>query len=235
MRALPGRDQRASLGEAPATITRESAKAEQRKRILRATGELVAKRGYNAVTVELIVKRARVSFKTFYNHFSGKEECFMELFDVVTGLARRRVETALAAEAGSPWPQQVVAALRALFDSILADPLIARATIVEAPTVGPHIIERYEKSMKSLSPLLCHGRELSPNPDELPVTLEDTLAGGVLWSAYQRLISGEVDRLEALLPEAIEFVLRPYIGEDEAARWARSSEQSAEESVPAAS
>jgi AcrR family transcriptional regulator len=235
MRALPGRDQRASLAEAPATVTRESVKAEQRKRILRATGELVAKRGYNAVTVELIVKRARVSFKTFYNHFSGKEECFMELFDVVTGLARRRVETALAAEAGSPWPQQVVAALRALFASILADPLIARATIVEAPTVGPHIIERYEKSMKSLSPLLRHGRELSPNPDELPLTLEDTLAGGVLWSAYQRLIAGEVDRIEALLPEAIEFVLRPYIGEAEAAKWARSSGEQQGEPVAAAS
>ena len=234
MKALPGRDRRTSSA-ASEPITRESVQADQRKRILRATGELVAKRGYNAVTIELIVKRARVSFNTFYKHYTGKEECFIELFDIVTGMARRRVEAALVVEAESPWPQQVIAALRALFGEILAEPLIARAIIVEAPTVGAHIIERYERSMKSLSPLLRHGREFSPAAEELPSTLEDTLAGGVLWSAYQRLISGEVDRIEALLPEAIEFVLRPYIGEAEAAKWARSSEERPDEAVAAAS
>jgi AcrR family transcriptional regulator len=222
MRALPGRASRTLPGE-QATVTRERNAEDQRQRILRATGELVAKRGYNAVTVELIVKRARVSFKTFYKHFSNKEECFLELFDTVTARARESVASVLIEEADSPWPQQVIAALQALFGGILADPLLARATIVEAPTVGPHIIDRYEKSMRSLSPLLLRGRELSPDPEQLPRTLEDTLAGGVFWSAYQRLIVGEVDRIEVLLPEAIEFVLRPYIGAAEAARWARSA------------
>lgn len=72
MRALPGRASRTSLAD-PAAVTREGVKRDQRRRILRATGELVAKRGYNAVTVELIIKRARVSFKTFYVHFPNKE------------------------------------------------------------------------------------------------------------------------------------------------------------------
>jgi AcrR family transcriptional regulator len=223
MRALPGRASRTSPAT-QATVTRERTAEAQRQRILRATGELVAKRGYNAVTVELIVKRARVSFKTFYKHFSGKEECFLELFDTVTARARESVATAVAAEADSPWPQQVIAALRALFDQILADPLLARATIVEAPTVGPHIIDRYERSMRSLSPLLLEGRRFNSAREELPSTIEDTLAGGVFWSAYQRLIVGEVDRIEVLLPEAVEFVLRPYLGAAEAAHWARSAE-----------
>jgi AcrR family transcriptional regulator len=213
-------------------VTRETAKAAQRARILRATGELVAKRGYNDVTVELIVKRAHVSFKTFYKHFANKEECFLELFAAATAATRAKVEASLAAEADAPWPQQVASALRALFGEIVAEPLIARATIVEAPTVGPVIVDRYEESMKSLSPLLRQGREYNPDAAGLPAALEDTLAGGVLWSAYQRLIVGEVDRIEALVPEAIEFVLRPYIGEAEAARWARSPD--ARSSEPAA-
>src|SRR3954469_6988015 len=66
MRALPGRASRATLDAPPASVTRSSAHADQRRRILRAVGELVAERGYSDVTVELIVKRARVSFKTFY-------------------------------------------------------------------------------------------------------------------------------------------------------------------------
>lgn len=201
-------------------VTRDSTEEGQRRRILRATGELVAKRGYNAVTIELIVKRARVSFKTFYKHFANKEECFLELFDTVVARARDQVTAVLVDEGNVPWPQQVVAALHGLFSVFLADPLIARAVIVEAPTVGPVITGRYEEATKALSPLLRLGRELSPRPQDLPATLEDTLAGGVIWSAYQRLMVGEGDRVETLIPEAVVFVLRPYIGEAEAAKWA---------------
>jgi AcrR family transcriptional regulator len=235
MRALPGRASRTALGDSAATLTREGVGEDQRQRILQATGELVAKRGYNAVTVELIVKRARVSFKTFYNHFPNKEACFLELFDSVMEEARERIGVALAADPGASWPEHVVVALGALFEVILADPLIARATIVEAPTVGPAMLDRYEAAMTGLSPLFRLGRAVSADPDALPATLEDTLAGGVLWSAYQRLIVGEVDRIEALLPEAIEFVLRPYLGEAEAAKWARFSREQATEGMPSTS
>lgn len=223
MRALPGRDTRSPLAE-PATVTRRSAGGAQRERILRATGELVAKRGYHDVTVALIVKRAKVSFKTFYKHFRGKEDCFVALFDTEMERSRMQIEAALAAESAEPWPTQVIAALRALFGSILLDPLIARATIVEGPTVGPVIVERYERLATALSPLLARGRDFAPAAAQLPATLEDTLAGGVLWSAYQRLIVGSASELPGLLPETIAFVLRPYLGEAEAARWARSVE-----------
>ncbi len=234
MRALPGRASQTSLSTG---VTRATVKEDQRRRILRATGELVAERGYHAVTVELIVKHARVSFKTFYGHFANKEECFVELFETVMAEARGRMEAAVERERASdaPWPQQVAAALRALFDVLLADPLIARASIVDAPTVGAVMIDRYQKAMSGLTPLLRQGRELVPDADDLPPTLEDTLAGGLLWSAYQRLIVGEVDRLETLLPEAVVFVLRPYVGAQEAARWAKWAEEGPEEGEGAAS
>lgn len=227
MRALPGSASRTSVG-GDAALEQETGN-DQRRRILRATGELVAKRGYHDVSVELIVKRAKVSFKTFYKHFSGKEDAFIALFDEVTGDARRRIGEALAAEPDAPWPKTIVLALRELFEVILSDPLIAKATIVEAPTVGPAIADRYERSMLALEPLIRPGREWSPKGSSLPETLEETLAGGVLWSSYQRLIVGEVDRIEALLPEAIVFVLRSYVGDAEAARWAEWSKDTTAE------
>jgi AcrR family transcriptional regulator len=181
--------------------------------------------------VELIVKRAHVAYKTFYNHFGNKEEAFVALFDTVMDEARDQIRAAVAANAEEPWPQQVAAALRALFGVILADPIVSKAVIVEAPTVGPAIAGRYQEATVALSPLLRRGRDFEPRAKELPKSLEDTLAGGVLWSAYQRLIVGEVDRIEELMPEAIVFVLRPYIGEGEAARWAEWSR--GETTVPA--
>jgi AcrR family transcriptional regulator len=222
MRALPGRDSRTTLDSA-ASLTREGVKEDQRNRILRATGDLVAKRGYNAVTVELIVKRAKVSFKTFYKHFPNKQAAFLELFDLAVAEIRAEVNAALAAASDAPWPAQIVIALRTLFEAYRDDPLLARATIVEAPTVGPVILERYQDAMSGLVPLFRLGRAFAPAAEERPESLETTLSGGIVWSAYQRLIVAEADRIEALLPEAIEFVLRPYIGRAEASRWAATA------------
>lgn len=221
MRALPGRESRVALDAAPAAVTRSNAHRDQRRRILRATAELVAKRGYGDVTVELIVKRARVSYKTFYKHFGGKEECFMELFDSAFGSTEKAIRDRLDEQRGS-WPDRVVLALGLWIERIVAEPLIARAVIVEAPTVGPSMLERYERITKAFGPLFREGRALNPRGSELPATIEDTLSGSVFWSAYQRLIVGEADRLPDLLPELIELVLRTYLGQAEAARIARA-------------
>jgi AcrR family transcriptional regulator len=221
MQALPGRDLRASRSAPPAAVTRSSAHEDQRRRILRAIGELVAERGYGEVTVELIVKRAHVSYKTFYKHFGGKEECFLVLFDGVFAATEETILGRLAAEPG-PWAEQVALALATLIEVIVADPVIARAVIVEAPTVGPAIHGRYESATKALVPLFRAGRELAPRGAELPETIEDTLAGSVFWSAYQRLIVGEAELLPELLPELTELVLRTYVGRPEASRVARA-------------
>jgi AcrR family transcriptional regulator len=204
----------------PAPVTRNSAHADQRRRILRSTGELVAKRGYADVTVELIVKRARCSYKTYYKHFSNKEECFLALFDAATGHAERRVRERLAAS-DLPWPQQVALALRTYVELIVAEPLIARAVIVEAPTFGPAIADRYEQATRALAPLFASGREYNPRGAELPDSIEDTLSGSVFWAAYQRLLVDDTDALTDYLPVITELVLRTYLGQAEAACIAR--------------
>jgi AcrR family transcriptional regulator len=219
MRALPGREARATPGAAPAKVTRSSVSGEQRRRILRATGELVAKRGYPDVTVELIVKRAHVSYKTFYKHFPNKEECYLVLFDKVVGSTESTIRQLLAEESRE-WAERVVLALHKLTDLIVADPQLAKAVIVEAPTVGEGIYERYEMAIKALVPLFKEGREHNPRGAELPATVEDTLAGSVFWSAYQRLVVGEAEALPEVVPELIQLVLRTYLGEAEAARIA---------------
>jgi AcrR family transcriptional regulator len=222
MRALPGRATRTDLEEPAPSLTRDTVAEAQRRRIRRATGELIAKRGYGGVSVELIIKRARVSFKTFYKHYANKEEAFADLFDTATASTRALVEEALEASE-RPWPEQVAISLRIFFESILAEPLIARACLVEGPTAGPGIVARYESVAKAFVPILRKGREYCPEAASLPETLEDTLAGAVLWSAYQRLSFSETDRITELIPENVELVLRPYVGEAEASRVAAAS------------
>ncbi|HWW68017.1 MAG TPA: TetR/AcrR family transcriptional regulator [Solirubrobacterales bacterium] len=214
-------------------MSRDTAVADQRRRVLAATADLVAERGYQETTTEMIVRRAKVGYATFYKSYAGKEECFLALFDAATEHTARRVQQAYDAERG-PWPDRVGAALGALFAEIAAHPNVARACLVEALTAGPEAAARHEAALRRFSPFLRPGRELNPRRDQLPDTLEDTLAGGVFWVINQRLVGGEVDRLRGLLPETLEFLLRPYVGEDEAARGAGDPATAASASGPAA-
>jgi AcrR family transcriptional regulator len=218
MRLLPGSESRGTARLLPLAAPEGHV---QRRRFLRITAELVAKRGYADVTVELISDRAGVSTRTFYRQFSSKQQCFIEFFDAAIEDGRAQVSAALAANPSATWPEQVAVALRRLFEFLLADPVTARACIVEAPSVGRPINDRYRQAIRSFSPLIRQGRQFAEHPDTLPSSLEDTLAAGLLWSVHERILDAELDRLTALLPEAVEFVLRPYLGEAEAARWAR--------------
>lgn len=221
MRALPGKASRQPPGPEP--VSRTEAAADQRRRVLEATADLVAEQGYAETTIEQIVRRAKVGYATFYKHYADKQEAFLALLDAAVERTAYVVEEAYDGEAG-PWPDKVGAALGALLGQVVAHPSVARACLVEAPTAGPEAATRHEAALKRFAPLLRPGRELNPRQAELPETLEDTLAGGVLWVINQRLIAGEEAKLRALLPETLEFLLRPYVGEDAAAREAGGAE-----------
>src|SRR6476659_289446 len=201
------------------TVSRDAAAADQRRRILAATAALIAEKGYQETTMEEIVRRAKVGYATFYKHYPDKEAAFLALLDAATDRTVSRVEGAYGREEG-PWADRVGAALGVLFEDVAAHPAVARAVLVEAVAAGSEAAAKHEAALKRLAPLLRPGRELNPRRAELPESLEETLAGGVVWVLGQRLIAGEAEKLRGLLPETLEFVLRPYIGEDEAAREA---------------
>jgi AcrR family transcriptional regulator len=222
MRALPGKASRQPPGPEP--VGRDAAAADQRRRILEATAELIAEQGYPETTMEEIVRRAKVGYATFYKHYPDKEAAFLALLDAAIEHTIERVEGAYQREEG-PWADRVGAALGALFEDVAAHPAPARAVLVEAVAAGNEAAAKHEAALKRLAPLLRPGRELNPRQAELPESLEETLAGGVVWVLGQRLIAGEADKLRALLPETLEFLLRPYVGEDEAAKEAGDLEE----------
>jgi AcrR family transcriptional regulator len=199
-------------------VGRDEAAAEQRRRILAATAELVVEHGYQEMTIEMIVRRAKVGYATFYKHFPGREEAFLALLE--DGFERACAHAEDVYEREAAWPDRVGAALGSIFADVAANPTVARACLVEALAAGPEASALHERALKRLAPLLRPGRELNPRRVELPESLEETLAGGVAWLLGQRLVAGEAERLRGLLPETVEFLLRPYVGEGEAAREA---------------
>jgi AcrR family transcriptional regulator len=198
-------------------LSREVMTEHQRERVLDAAIGVFAKRGFQGTTVDHIVGAGKIGVGSFYEHFENKEACFLAAYDRILAEGREQIVAALPP--GTDWPEQVCAVLRALLGMIAAEPLRARIMLVEAQTAGKAALARYEETIDSLVPLLRRGRDFSPVAAELPSTLEVATLGGLLWFLQQRIVLGELDGAERLLPEAAEILLEPYIGQEDTARF----------------
>lgn len=199
-------------------LPREFVAQHQRTRIIEALAAEIEERGYRAVTVADIVRRAGIARNTFYENFSSKEDCFLAASEYAVAEALRRVLE--AAEGVEEWPLQVKAGLSAFLGYVVAEPALARTCIVEALSAGPAAVERYERSIQAFVPFFRLGRDAAPGGAELPRTLEETIVGGIFWILYQRIVMGQMEGTEELLPELVEFALTPYLGPEEAKRAA---------------
>lgn len=205
-----------------APVGREASRALQREKLLRATVEVMAKRGFAATSVERICKAADVSFPTFRKHFSGKEECFLAAFDQSVVSAGEAV-VAAAAEAGEDWAAQISASLGALLELIAADPARARVCLVESLTAGGAGIERYESATRLAVPALSLGRSKRRSKVELAPVLEETVLGGVAWVLHQKIATGEAAQAPSLHGGLLESLLSPYLGAQRAKELAAST------------
>jgi AcrR family transcriptional regulator len=207
MRALPGSR---SEGDAGRALSREEMAGEQRRRILKATAELVAEHGYLGFRVDQLLSRAEVSLPTVRKRFGDREGCYLALFDRAAAEATRRSAEAFEAQGGSG-PQKLAAAIGALFELLAAHPDIARACLIEPFAVGAAAIGCYERALEELGAMLRLGRGGGGEARGLPATLEEELAAAVLWLPSQCLLAGEAGRIPELAPRTVEFVLAPYL------------------------
>lgn len=209
------------LGGHPATP--DGAAAHQRERLFAATVDLVAKRGYRNTSIGQIIKAARMGYVAFYDLFEGKEDCFLAAFERLVAEATETLTAAIAGE--TEWPRQIAAALACVLDLIVAGPKRARVALVEVQAAGPAAYARYEEAVDRTVPKLREGRAFNPDTAELSSTLEEAVLGGILWVIHQRLVKGKLKQPEALLEEAIQIALSPYLGDAEAREVAKATLQ----------
>src|SRR4029453_11733654 len=134
--------------------------AHQRARIHGAMLEIAADRGYDAVTVRELTQLAGVSTHTFYEHFGGKEECFLSTCDLVVRRAARR--GCAARERGRDWHGQVGLTFRGLPGELADESRGARLALVGAPAVGPAGLERVRRAGDLLELMAARGFASAP-------------------------------------------------------------------------
>jgi AcrR family transcriptional regulator len=202
-------------------LPREFVANNQRERIVTALVDTVAKRGYNATTVGDITKAASVSRRTFYEHFTGKEACFLAAYEMVSDHIRSSMQA--AAGVFEEWPQKVRAALATMLRFLSAEPELARLCMIEPIAAGGEIAARHQVSMQGFVEILKAGRPTRDGERPLPEATEDALVGGIVTLIVREISAGRTAKLEELLPDLIELTLAPYLGSEDAERLARQS------------
>jgi AcrR family transcriptional regulator len=105
-----------------------------RQRLLDGLSESIVEIGYRDTTVADIVRRARTSRRTFYEHFAGKEECFVTLLtEANTAMI---AEIAASVDPTAPWRAQVRQAVEAWIGCAESKPGIVVSWIRDVPALG---------------------------------------------------------------------------------------------------
>jgi AcrR family transcriptional regulator len=105
-----------------------------RRRLLDALAESIAEDGYRATTVAGIVRRARTSRRTFYEHFADKEACFLALLSDANERLIREVTSAVDPKA--PWDLQIRQAITEYITTVQSEPALVLSWIRELPSLG---------------------------------------------------------------------------------------------------
>ena len=117
----------------------------QRIRIHGGMIEAVTARGYPQTSVKLVIGLAGVSRRSFYEQFSGKEECFMATFDLIANRAVKRLTDAYRTAEGDQ-RQRLRAALRAWGAELEQNPKALRLAIAESQAAGAEGLRRLQKT-----------------------------------------------------------------------------------------
>ncbi|ORB31707.1 TetR/AcrR family transcriptional regulator [Mycolicibacterium parafortuitum] len=105
-----------------------------RGRLLDALEASIAEHGYAKSTVADIVRRARTSRRTFYEHFDSRESCFVALLTDANADQVRQISEAV--DPSAPWQKQVRQAIETWISSAEARPALMLSWIRDVPSLG---------------------------------------------------------------------------------------------------
>lgn len=181
---------------------------DQRERLLAAVPSVAAERGYEAMSVADIVKRAAVSRNAFYKNFSDKQDCVAVAHEV----GHERLFDVLSAPCyeGATIKERVERSLAAALETLAAEPALARLLFVEAPSAGEDIALRYHEWLQRYGTLLRSAAPDLPAQSSPPPEVEGVIVGGIASRVASEVLRGRGADLAGLTGPFVEYVLAFY-------------------------
>jgi AcrR family transcriptional regulator len=178
--------------------------------LLDAMAQAVAEHGYGGTTIAHVVGRAGVSRKTFYEHFSDKEDCFLALYDTGIAYVLGRITEGVT---GATEPRSRVAAGIRTFLGVLAEePAFTRAIILEVHAAGERALNRRRAVLSVFAQryqeINAELRAEDPRIRTLPDVIALALVGAILELVAIRVDEGRAVELPELEEPLTDFLLQ---------------------------
>jgi AcrR family transcriptional regulator len=190
----------------------------QRDRLITGLTEVLYEVGYQRTTVSLIGQRASVSKSDFYKHFESKDDCFFAAYEEAVERIREQVLAACGRYSKGEWSLRVRSGIGALLGALASNPALASISLVEGLRAGRGVYDRYQAAVESFVAYLREGAPEAPGGGAVPEATDEAVVGGIASLLGRRVLAGEAEQIDQLLPEVLEFALAPYLGSDEARR-----------------
>jgi AcrR family transcriptional regulator len=178
----------------------------QRIRIHGGMIEAVTTRGYKKASVRLVIGLAGVSRRSFYEQFSGKEDCFVETFDLIVNRAIKRLTDAYQATEGAP-QRRMRMVFEAFGSELEQNPKALRLVMSDAQTAGAEGRRRLQRTAAVCEGLLASAFSDRRYPDALPLPVVRAILGGLRRATCVRLRDDETEDLESLMKEMLKWSL----------------------------
>jgi AcrR family transcriptional regulator len=186
-------------------LRRSFVAANQRERIMAAVGSAAAEFGYADMSVEAIVARAGVSRRTFYEHFTNKEDAFLAAYDAVVRQQARHIRRAYFDE--TTVRNRLRAGIAAYLEFTAREPELARMCIVEVLAAGPRAMARRTEAMRMFAEIIEDNiHELIPGCRRAALTAE-MIVGGIHEVVLSRILANRIDELPGLADDLLATVL----------------------------
>jgi AcrR family transcriptional regulator len=179
----------------------------QRERILYATANVAATKGFTVTTIADITAAASVDRRVFYNHFRDKQQAFLAVHEL--GIQQLMALSASAFFSASTWPERTWEAMRASAQFQATHPIISHIALVESHAVGPSAIQRIDDSRAAFTIFLQEGNQHRGEPASR--TAMEAIGGSVFEVCY-RLARGRSDQISRLTGNVAHIVLAPFLG-----------------------
>jgi AcrR family transcriptional regulator len=177
---------------------------EVRTRILRAMALLVAEKGYATLTIDDIARGARISKRTFYDHFGDKQGCLLAAYEDAADHVYTAVKRAATAQ-DAPWRQRVDAVILTYLEILAAQPEMTRVFHIEIQAAGAEALRLHLDVNLRYAALL---RKIVRAGGER--TLDQSMAIALLGAVHELVLHAIVKDRTRHLPSALTTV-RPLI------------------------
>jgi AcrR family transcriptional regulator len=178
--------------------------------------EVVCSDGFACTTVEKVIRRARVSRRTFYELFPDRHACFRAVFEETLDAAAGTVCGSY--REGGRWVDRMRGALLQLLLFLDREPGLARLCVMESLGGDAAMLARRAEVLRALADAVDDGRRSAARGASPSPLAAEGVVGAVVSIIYARLQAGAVEPLAELLPPLMSLVVLPFLGPAAASR-----------------